>query len=307
MATSGKKISEQTLATSLDGNELFPFAKNGADGVVKASKIKDYVQPDLSGYVPKENGKGLSSNDYTNEEKQKLSALPTMSGLEADIDSAEKAMIVAQWNAACGSHGLYDPTNAPDTNHPFKCNGIWMTFTEAAHILTQYTIWGTDSMDYAWNSVRTNIPHPASARTYFNSFLNLEVLNMSKMYPRQLTNSIMGDTFKQILNFNAEYLSTSPTGSFQTANLEVLQLRKLKVSLDLNACKKIDLSSWQYLVTNAANTSAITVSVHADVYAKLTGDTTNAAAAALSASELAQWQQVATDAAAKQISFATTN
>lgn len=50
----------------------------------------------------------------------------------------------------------------------------------------------------------------------------------------------------------------------------------------------------------------ITITVHADVYAKLTGDTTNAAAAALTAEELAQWQQVLTAATAKNISFATT-
>ena len=37
----------------------------------------------------------------------------------------------------------------------------------------------------------------------------------------------------------------------------------------------------------------------------LTGDTTNSAAAALTASELAAWKQVVTDAAAKKISFAT--
>ena len=61
----------------------------------------------------------------------------------------------------------------------------------------------------------------------------------------------------------------------------------------------------QYLVTNAANTSSITVTVHPDVYAKLTGDTTNAAAAALTAEELAQWQQLVTDATSKNINFAT--
>lgn len=48
MATRGKKISEQTLAASLDGNEVIPFAKNGASGAVKASKIKEWIEPDLS-------------------------------------------------------------------------------------------------------------------------------------------------------------------------------------------------------------------------------------------------------------------
>lgn len=62
MATRGKKISEQTLATNLDGNEIIPFAKNGADGAVKVSKL-------LSKTVAPEEGKGLSTNDFTNEYK----------------------------------------------------------------------------------------------------------------------------------------------------------------------------------------------------------------------------------------------
>lgn len=63
-------------------------------------------------------------------------------------------------------------------------------------------------------------------------------------------------------------------------------------------------SSVNYLVANAANTSTITITVHADVYAKLTGDTTNAAAAALTEEEAAAWRQVLADANAKNISFA---
>ena len=55
----------------------------------------------------------------------------------------------------------------------------------------------------------------------------------------------------------------------------------------------IDLASLQYLVTNAANTAAVTVTVHPATYAKLT-DTANTA-----------WYAVNTAAAAKNISFAT--
>ena len=59
------------------------------------------------------------------------------------------------------------------------------------------------------------------------------------------------------------------------------------------------------LVSLAANTAAITITVHPDVYAKLTGDTTNEAAAALTPEELAAWQQVLADAVDRNISFAT--
>lgn len=55
----------------------------------------------------------------------------------------------------------------------------------------------------------------------------------------------------------------------------------------------LSLASLQYLVTNAANTSAITITVHADVYAKLTDEANT------------EWHQVLIDAAAKNITFAT--
>lgn len=109
---------------------------------------------------------------------------------------------------------------------------------------------------------------------------------------------------KSVLNFNA-YMLESASGCFRAPNLEVLEISNLKISLDLSKCPLINLASWQGLVTNAVNTSPITVTVHPDVYAKLTGDTTNAAAAALSADELAQWQSLVSAAAAKNISFAT--
>ena len=88
--------------------------------------------------------------------------------------------------------------------------------------------------------------------------------------------------------------------------LEEIRLYNISSDFNLGNCPKLSLASLQYLVANAANTSAITITVHPDVYAKLTGDTTNAAASGLTEEELAQWQQVLADAAAKNITFATT-
>ena len=80
---------------------------------------------------------------------------------------------------------------------------------------------------------------------------------------------------------------------------------KIKQSFDVRTSPLLTLDTMQYLVTNAQNTEPITVTVHPDVYAKITGDTTNAAASALTADELAQWQALVTTANSKNISFAT--
>ena len=66
---------------------------------------------------------------------------------------------------------------------------------------------------------------------------------------------------------------------------------------------KLSAASISNGITNGA--SGVTIIFHPDVYAKLIGDTTNAAAAALSEEELAQWQALGNAAAEKGIAIAT--
>lgn len=87
--------------------------------------------------------------------------------------------------------------------------------------------------------------------------------------------------------------------------LEEFRLWGLCGSISFATLSKISIASLQHLVAYAANTTAITVTVHPDVFAKLTGDTTNEAAAALTEEELTQWSAVLTDALEKNITFAT--
>lgn len=119
----GRKISEQSVADSLSGGELFPFAKNGANGAVSSDTIKEYVLDgiDESGRIPtkvselendekyqtesevdnkltdkvdKEDGKGLSSNDYTDTDKSKLDALPTKEELSQKLSEISNDAII---------------------------------------------------------------------------------------------------------------------------------------------------------------------------------------------------------------------
>lgn len=76
--------------------------------------------------------------------------------------------------------------------------------------------------------------------------------------------------------------------------LEEITLYGLKASISFADCPLLSLASLQYLVNNAANTTAITVTVHPQVYAKLTDESN------------AEWHAVLTAAEAKNINFATT-
>ena len=125
MATRGKKISEQTLAASLDGNEVIPFAKNGANGAVKASKIKEYVQPDLTA----KQDKLVNSADVTVGEDDKLTV----------TDLAKREVFDDLWIKAAGSFGTVDHTHTEDgVNKPYYLNEVWMTYEEAIVVYNEY-------------------------------------------------------------------------------------------------------------------------------------------------------------------------
>lgn len=75
-------------------------------------------------------------------------------------------------------------------------------------------------------------------------------------------------------------------------SLQEIRIEQLRYNVNLKGSPLLTLESFQYLVENATNTSAITVTVHADVYAKLTDP------------QQADWYAVNTAAQGKQISFA---
>lgn len=80
---------------------------------------------------------------------------------------------------------------------------------------------------------------------------------------------------------------------YQCGLLEDVRISSLKVNISFSNSPLISLESLQYLITNAANTSPITVTVHADVYAKIQDE------------GQVDWHALIETAAAKQITFAT--
>lgn len=139
----------------------------------------------------------------------------------------------------------------------------------------------------------------------------IEVVYFAQGHP-----SMGGSRFSNITNafaYNIRlrkvlYLPLGPgcttTGAFtQCPNLEDVRVPFI-CNISFADSPQISLESLRYGMNNGR--SGWIVTVHPDVYAKLTGDTTNEAAAALSEEEAAQWQQVFYAFAAKNILFATT-
>ena len=72
-----------------------------------------------------------------------------------------------------------------------------------------------------------------------------------------------------------------------------VNINSINTSISFSDSPLLSLESLQYLITNAINTSAITVTVHADVYAKIQDETQ------------ADWHALIASAQEKNITFAT--
>lgn len=234
-------------------------------------------------------------------------------------EEAGMRSFIALFNHAAGADGKYDPENAPDAQHPFLLNGLWLTYAEAmdAFIMTA----GRNAQNFGYNNnltnyiiagaqVRTNFrPSHYSNPTYFNSFFGcgkIEVIRLNGGWPTSLTAA-----FHRCWKLREILGTITFNGSFTSTFVECYELQEFRINnvsndMNLRWSPKLSYDTIAHLVDNAANTKVITITVHVDVFAKLIGDGYNEAAGALSAAELARWVELGERAYNKNITFATT-
>lgn len=161
------------------------------------------------------------------------------------------------------------------------------------------------------SSIRTNFPFlnrggykNIDCYASFANCTNLEVVAFGardgdNFFPSRIhyafINCIKLREIKSILNvtslesYNNKFLNT-----FSACRaLEKILILNLKDNISFSNSPLLSLESLQYLITNAANTSPITVTVHADVYDKIQDE------------GQVDWHALIETAAAKQITFAT--
>lgn len=155
--------------------------------------------------------------------------------------------------------------------------------------------------------IRTNLPFVSSSgykiqylHAMFSNCSYLEVAflekNDFKIYGSQYSYVFRGcRSLKTILgNIVFPSQSTSVVGMFRNCLALVnVNINSINTSISFSDSPLLSLESLQYLITNAANTSAITVTVHADVYAKIQDESQ------------ADWHALIASAQEKQITFAT--
>ena len=233
-------------------------------------------------------------------------------------DEARKSLFCDLFNAAAGTAGY-----AKFTNGVWDCklNGLTLSYDEA--VLIYNVTNGSPATEGFCNArIRTNLWNdrlgycqgPADDKCpvmLFNRCDNIEVIRFKAWvsdihlmfgHCPKLTKVIggfIGDGGWQ-KNTMPELFPNSPL-------ITSFKLERLQHDVTFANNPRIDLDSFTYMVEHRTtfNTNTYTITVHADVYAKLTGDTTNEAAAALTAEELSQWQALLTKAAGKHIAFAS--
>lgn len=236
------------------------------------------------------------------------------------------------WNNACIDHVRNPPIAVGRYNEStgyFELNGLTDITYQQAMDIYRYTsngirLDGEKITVYGFAQFRTNLPPSSGAywvqiNNLFSSNEILEVARLPQYYSSGVQlNPNTRDAFaycyklREIINVMEapSHVSDAYTwyGTFSRCfKLETVRIKKLYGNISFADSPLISSDSISYLVENrtTAHTDVITVTVHADTFAKLTGDTTNPAVAALTPSELAQWQQILTAATAKNISFTT--
>lgn len=166
--------------------------------------------------------------------------------------------------------GVFANANNIRTNYPFKIDGGYK------QVLCHATFVGC-----------TNIEVVAFTKSTNNVFYSSRV-NYLFQYCKKL---------KEVIGIiRMDYASSSEKYEkmfYQCFALVSVSLRGVKYDISFSDSPLISLESLQFLIQEAANTSPITVTVHADVYAKIQDESQ------------ADWHALIASAQEKQITFAT--
>lgn len=312
MANNDLKISEMPLVDGVVEGDVVPAVHNG-ENVAVNGKFFDDLANGIVDLGDDMNATNASVASLQGEVAAKQDALTTSADLSISdnnelslTDMAKKRLFIDMWNAACGTYGRYNTKTGF-----FELNGLTDITYQEALLIDAYGIPSGD-LDNKYSGqqgVRTYYPYkvanvPINADCAFNYNNSLVVFNGVTIKTTKMAGMFQGCiNLRSVQIIDVVNSSPSNTAFMNCYKLETLKINRLGGDMNVQWSPLLTLSSFQSIVQNATNKSPITITVHPDVYAKLTGDTTNAAAAALTPEELAQWQQVVTDAAEKDISF----
>lgn len=200
--------------------------------------------------------------------------------------------LIAQFDAACGTYGGYNRTTGFG-----ELNGLKdITASQAREILTllNYDATVERTGKFAGSDVRTMTLRAANqyiSISIANLFYYADKLETVRFTSRDGIFKLKGPSdfafaFCNKLTTIFGVVDFSNGGDPYTINLftncynlENFTFKGISKNFNLSQSPKVSLASLQYLVEHAANTAPITITLHADAYARLTDELMAAAAA----------------------------
>lgn len=290
------KVERGSVVTENTDRELTPDGNKPVSGGA--------IYTALQGKVDKVEGKGLSSNDYTNEEKAQVAENKANISSKQDklsITLNDNGNIVIS-NLEGGAKEFMPATPSGDPMHYayVAAGAVWNASTGYWEYrkdeggLTDLT---NEDMRVcyaeAWlnSAVQSGVFFDVKGRTTLNRIVWTSA--------NDLTNAYRGDNLEVIFlkGSGNDVIPKNTIGTFwfcyklkRIANvidlnygsvafeirscplLEYIRLKNIKKNVDIAQCPKISKDSLLYMIQNSAATSAITIKVHADVYAKYSTD-----------------------------------
>lgn len=277
----GKLSAEEYNALLLRVQQLSEGATYG--GIVKPASNPISIEPPVF-YV------AMSAGTYTNfggliVRDGEVAILQIVGNAWTKTTLINKGEFMAATPSGDPNHALYEAVGAVWNGD----NDCW-EYAEEFNITKQemtimwldaYTLCGGTYLNgwFAQSPVRVNIctskwSSAASMQRMFELAGSLEVAVLGQRGRTAIPNNIISAFYgcrklKRVANvIDMQYCTTSTTYAFNLCSeLRDITINNLKVDLDLSYCLLLTKKSLLNLIQKAAPTSAITITVHADVYA----------------------------------------
>ena len=310
-----KSLVDAAFLVLFDENDKVLTAVPWAEGgfldkyLVFTSEVKKYgitamVSPIVKPYPP------IYGETYDIQDINDV--LSTMND-EIEANTTSISVVEGNINTQQGNRALYVAAGAVynDQTGFYELNGLTDITEEQMREIYVKTMPSFSLIDKTacFNNlrIRTNLPFVSSSgykiqylyATFSNcSYLEVAFLekNNLKFYGSQYSYAFRNcRSLKTILgNIVFPSQSTSVVNMFRNCLALVnVNINSINTSISFSDSPLLSLESLQYLITNAANTSAITVTVHADVYAKIQDESQT------------EWHALIAAAQEKNITFAT--
>lgn len=221
-------------------------------------------------------------------------------------------LFIDMWRAAWGEFGDYDPVNAPDPQHPFMGNDIWMTYEEALDVYQRSYTQNIGNFENVYKGYRLpcviplKVPiHEIKAANAFASATNLTHISIiGPNYGKKINLSSAASMFADCNSLevveckthilHSAYLDKPPMNAFYNCvKLKEIRFYCDKTGFDIHWSPLLSLASVRSFIPPAVVTNGATITVHPDVFAKLTDENNE------------EWHSLVSLAAEKNITFET--